>query len=79
MKNINIVLSIVVIAFIAAELAVVPSLQEANANELTLLKNSNEKNFKHKGGHHQNHDYIIDEQVIKLVKNETDEKPKKPN
>jgi hypothetical protein len=70
-------LCIVVIAFVAAGLAVIPSLQEANANELNLLKNSKDKNPNHKGGNHQNHDFTIDEPVIKLVKNEKDKKPKK--
>jgi hypothetical protein len=69
-KNIKFVMSIVVIAFVAAGLAVIPSLQEANANELTLLKNDKDKKPK-------KNDYIIDEPVIKLLKNEKDKKPKK--
>ena len=65
-KNINAILTVFVISFVAAGLAVVPSLQEANANELTLFKDKPKKS-KDKG------DFIIDEPVIKLVK----DKPKK--
>ena len=62
MKNLNFVVSIVVIAFVATGLAVVSSLQQANAEELTLLKNTKDKKPKH------NADFSIDEPVIKLLK-----------
>lgn len=77
MSKRNNILTIAVIAFAAftlAGLAVVPSLQEANANELTLLKGGNNKNHD-KTKNHQNHDFTIDEPVIKLVKDI--KKPKK--
>ena len=63
------VLTVFVVAFVATGLAVVPSLQQANADELNLLKNTKDKKPKH------NSDFPIDEPVIKLVKND---KPKKP-
>ena len=50
-KNINIVVSIVAIAFIAAGLAVVPAIELANADsDIQLLQNSTEKNPNQKDG-----------------------------
>jgi hypothetical protein len=65
------VVAIFFLAFVAAGLAVVPSFQQANADELNLLKNSKDKKPKKNP-----HDSTIDEPVIKLVKND---KPKNPN
>jgi hypothetical protein len=49
-KNINSVVSIVVIAFIAAGLIVVPAIELANADSIQLLQNSTEKNSNQKDG-----------------------------
>jgi hypothetical protein len=50
-KNINIFMSIVVIAFLATGLAVVPALELANADsDIQLLQNSTEKNPNQKDG-----------------------------
>ena len=63
-------MTILVVAFVASGLAVVPSLQEANANEMNLLKNEKDKKpKKHRS------DFTIDEPVIELVKDI--KKPKK--
>jgi hypothetical protein len=50
-KNINSVVSIVIIAFIAAGLVVVPAIELANADSnIQLLQNSTEKNPNQKDG-----------------------------
>ena len=50
-KNINSVVSIVIIAFIAAGLVVVPAIELANAeSNIQLLQNSTEKNPNQKDG-----------------------------